>query len=127
MGGADLVADRAEPTDVGRGFVQLLSRFGVDSIDDHMRMDMRPVDVCCDQNLVTLPRAGGKFPCDLVRQQRRDFFVRIEGLDVVAKTQPVRFVPILFGRHELLVCKPGNAVLTGRGEYFLTKFRFGRL
>ncbi len=127
MGDADLVADRAEPTDVGRGFVQLLSRFGVDGIDDHMRMDMRAVDVRCDQNLVAFPRACGKFPCDFVRQQRCDLFIRIEGLNIVAETQPVRFVPILFGRHELLVCKPGNAVLTGRDEYFLTKFRFGRL
>ena len=47
MGNADLIADRTEPSQVGRRFMQFLSRFGVDGIDDHMRMDMRAVDVCC--------------------------------------------------------------------------------
>ena len=127
MGGADLVADRAEPSQVGRRFMQFLSRFGVDGVDDQMRMDMRPVDVRCDQNLVALPRACGKLPRDLICHKRRDLFIRIEGLDVMAEAQPVRFVPIFLGRHELLVRKQGNAVLTGRGKHFLTEFRFGRL
>ena len=84
------------------------------AVDDKMGMDMLPVYMGGDQDLVAAELFLGKAQSDLVRRFRRELFLRGKGLHEVIVHPPVRFSVLHFGIHHFAVDRFGHTVYAGR-------------
>lgn len=109
---ADLVADFPQVFDIVWVFHELLSRVRMHIIDDKMCVDMLPIGMRGDENLVPVPRAVGELFGDLRRFRRGDVLARVEGLHVMAEEKTVCFAEGFLRQHELFVGDLRRTVLT---------------
>ena len=84
------------------------------AVDDKMGMDMLPIYMGGNQDLVAAELFLGKAQSDLVRRFRRELFLRGKGLHKVIIHPPVGFAVLHFGIHHFTVDRFGHTVYPGR-------------
>ena len=83
-----------------------------------MRVDVLPVDVCADDDLVSRQAFLRELRRDLQRQLRRDL-AGLEGLDNVIALPPARLADLPLGVYHLPVGETGVAVEVGSEDVIL--------